>query len=186
MSLLRPPVSAQDHIYGNPSATIELLEYGDYQCPYCGRAYPIVKSIKERLGDDLKFVFRNFPLTKIHPQAKLASVATEAASLQGKFWEMHDTIFENQRRLFKSALLEYAKAIELNPEQFEADLDNAALIEKVESDFESGLRSGVNATPTFFINGEKYAGSWEGDDLEIFIRLKIAEIARAVKTENYF
>ena len=186
MSLLRPPVSAQDHIYGNPSATIELLEYGDYQCPYCGRAYPIVKNIKERLGADLKFVFRNFPLTKIHPQAKLASVATEAASLQGKFWEMHDIIFENQRRLFKSALLEYAKVIELNPEQFEADLDNAALIEKVESDFESGLRSGVNATPTFFINGEKYSGSWEGDDLEIFIRLKIAEIARAVKTENYF
>jgi len=170
---LRPPVSAIDHVYGNPNAVIELLEYGDYQCPYCGRAYPIVKNIKEQLGDDLKFVFRNFPLTKIHPLAKIASVATEAAGRQGKFWEMHNIIFENQRRLFKSALLEYAKTIDLQIEQFELDLDSEALIQKVEPDFESGLRSGVNATPTFFINGEKYTGNWDGDELEIFIRMEL-------------
>ena len=169
---LRPPVSTTDHIYGNSDAVIELLEYGDYQCPYCGRAYPIVKNIKEQLGDDLKFVFRNFPLTKIHPQAKLASVATEAAGLQGRFWEMHDVIFENQKRLYLRAILEYATAIDLDVPRFEADLENEVLTEKVMSDFESGLRSGVNATPTFFINGEKYAGSWEGDSLEIFLKMK--------------
>lgn len=167
---LRPPISAQDHIIGSTNAVIELLEYGDYQCPYCGRAFPIVKRIQEVFGDDLKFVFRHFPLTKIHPLAKTASMATEAAGLQGKFWEMHRMIFENQRRIFKTALLEYAGNLHLNLEQFESDLDNAVLIEKVESDFESGLRSGVNATPTFFVNGEKYTGNWEGADLEIFLQ----------------
>lgn len=172
---LQPKVSDRDHIDGNSDAVLELLEYGDYQCPYCGRAYPIVKKIQETLGDQLKFVFRNFPLTKIHPLAKPASVATEAAGLQGKFWEMHDVIFENQKRLYNRALLEYAQIIGLQQEKFEADLDNPELIEKVESDFESGLRSGVNATPTFFINGEKYTGSWEGDNLERFLRTVLAQ-----------
>lgn len=178
---LRPPVSGKDHIQGNPDAAIELLEYGDYQCPYCGRAYPIVKNIQQNLGDDLKFVFRNFPLTKIHPLAKIASVATEAAGKQGKFWEMHDIIFENQRRLYKRALLEYAQAIDLNLAQFEADLDNEILIEKVELDFESGLRSGVNATPTFFINGEKYEGNWDGDNLTVFIGLKLETAGKLIR-----
>ena len=173
---LRPPVSAQDHIYGNPEALIELLEYGDYQCPYCGRAFPIVKRIQEAFGDDLKFVFRNFPLTKIHPLAKTAAVATEAAGLQGKYWEMHHMIFENQRRIFKNALMEYAQTLELHLPGFEADLENESLITKVESDFESGLRSGVNATPTFFINGEKYTGIWEGEDLENFLKLELAKL----------
>ena len=114
-------------------------------------------------------------LTKIYPLAKIAAVATEAAGLQGKFWEMHRMIFENQRRIFKNALLEYATSINLNLEQFESDLDHAALIEKVESDFESGLRSGVNATPTFFVNGEKYTGNWEGNELEIFLKLELTK-----------
>ena len=114
-------------------------------------------------------------LTKIHPLAKIAAVATEAAGLQGKFWEMHRMIFENQRRIFKNALLEYATSINLNLNQFESDLDNPALIEKVESDFESGLRSGVNATPTFFVNGEKYTGNWEGNELEIFLKLELTK-----------
>lgn len=166
---LKPPVSDRDHRYGNLEAAVELLEYGDYQCPYCGRAYPVVKTIQQQMGDNLKFVFRNFPLTKIHPQAKMAAVATEAAGLQGKFWEMHDVVFENQRRLFKSALLDYARALDLHIERFDADLDNAALITKVEADFESGLRSGVNATPTFFVNGEKFTGDWSTDALVIFI-----------------
>lgn len=173
---LRPPVSPQDHIYGQPDAVIELLEYGDFQCPYCGRAFPIVKRIQEALGEHLKFVFRNFPLTKIHPLAKTAALATEAAGKQGKYWEMHHMIFENQRRIFKTALLEYASHIDLNLLQFELDLDNVALIDKVESDFESGLRSGVNATPTFFINGEKYTGNWEGGDLETFLQLELAKV----------
>lgn len=170
---LKPPVSNKDNIYGSTNAVIELVEYGDYQCPYCGQAYPIVKIIQERFGDDLKFVFRNFPLSEIHPQAKMAAIASEAAGKQGKFWEMHDTIFENQKRLHQSALIEYAKLIGLNHEKFATDLENYELIEKVEADFESGIRSGVNATPTFFINGEKYNGSWKEDILEEYIKAKI-------------
>ena len=175
---LRPPTSPKDNMQGNPAAAIELVEYGDYQCPYCGRAYPIVKAIQQQLGDNLKFVFRNFPLTKIHPMAKIASIATEAAGLQGKFWEMHDIIFENQRRLYKRALLEYAQTIDLQLEKFESDLDDAGLIEKVEADFESGLRSGVNATPTFFVNGEKFTGNWSDDEFVIFIEIQLEKAGK--------
>jgi protein-disulfide isomerase len=170
---LRVPVSEKDHMQGNLNAPVELVEYGDYQCPHCGRAYPIVKNIQEKFGNHLKFVFRNFPLTKVHPQAKIASVATEAAARQGRFWEMHDIIFENQKRLHNTAIMEYASQIGLDPERFKQDLEDAELIKKVESDFENGLRSGVNATPTFFVNGEKYAYDWDEETLEQFIRSKI-------------
>lgn len=170
---LKPPVSNKDHIQGNVNAVIELVEYGDYQCPHCGRAYPIIKIIQERLGNDLKFIFRNFPLSEIHPQAKVAAVASEAAASQGKFWNMHDIIFENQDRLHSSALMEYAKLIGLDTLQFKDDLSNNELLKKVEADFESGIRSGVNGTPAFFINGQKYNGSWEEDVLEEYIKAKI-------------
>src|ERR1044071_6844018 len=99
MKQLIQAVHSGDHVFGSPDAAIELLEYGDYECPYCGRAYPVVKDIQQQLGNDLRFVFRNFPLRKIHPHAVAAAVATEAAALQGKFWEMHDVVFENQREL---------------------------------------------------------------------------------------
>ncbi|PZF70763.1 DsbA family protein [Taibaiella soli] len=167
---LTPPVSEKDHIQGSPDAPIELLEYGDYQCPHCGRAYPIVKKIQEQLGDKVRLVFRNFPLTKIHPQAKMAALATEAADLQGKYWEMHDLVFENQKRLHHTALKEYAQSLGLNIDQFDQDLNREDLAEKVENHFYSGMRSGVNATPTFFINGEKYTESWEGDDLLNYLK----------------
>lgn len=167
---LRPPVSVNDHIEGNLNAAIELVEYGDYQCPHCGRAYPIVKRMQKELGDKLKFVFRNFPLAKIHPEATMAAIATEAAALQGKYWEMHDIIFENQEDLDMASLFEYARECGLNMEKFEKDMASPALAEKVEADFESGIRSGVNATPTFFTNGEKYNNGWESDRLLVFIR----------------
>lgn len=166
---LRPPVSGNDHIQGNPLAAIELVEYGDYQCPYCGAAYPLVKDIQARLDGKLKFVFRNFPLEKIHPQAVMAAVASEAAALQGKYWEMHDMLFENQKRLNRGALLEYAKALALDTELFETGLADDALREKVKGEFYSGMRSGVNATPTFFINGEKYTGGWQDGALLEFL-----------------
>lgn len=172
---LRPPVSEKDHLQGNPHAAIELLEFGDYQCPHCGRAYPIIKRLQEKLGDDLKFVFRNFPLSEIHPLAVLAAVATEAAAKQGKFWEMHDIVFEHQIRLYKRAILEYAQALDLDIEQFEADLEDEILLEKVNADFESGLRSGVNGTPTFFIDSEKYTGAWEDGSLEAVLKSKIVD-----------
>ncbi|HEX7903458.1 MAG TPA: thioredoxin domain-containing protein [Chitinophagaceae bacterium] len=167
---LRPPVSSADHIQGNDNALIELVEYGDYQCPHCGRAYPIVKQLQEELGNQLKFIFRNFPLAKIHPEATLAAIATEAAALQGSYWEMHDIVFENQDDLGKGALLQYAVTLGLDVTQLEEDMARPELASKVEADFESGIRSGVNATPTFFINGEKYNNGWEGDRMLTYIR----------------
>jgi protein-disulfide isomerase len=173
---LRPPVSGKDNIQGNKNALIELVEYGDYECPHCGRAYPIIKKIQEKMGDRLKFVFRNFALTKIHHHAKLAAAATEAAAIQGKFWEMHDMIFEHQQWMSHYALSDYARLIGLNTMQFENDLAKNELFEKVDKDFESGLRSGVNATPTFFINGEKYNDSWEKEVLVEYLQNQIALI----------
>jgi len=160
MSQLHQPVSNTDHSYGNPDAILSLVEYGDFECPYCGRAYPIVKKIKQELGKDLKFVFRNFPLTKIHPNAFAAAVATEAAALQGKYWEMHDIVFEHQHSLDPENVFLLAGRIGLDLERFKHDIHDENLTGKVEKDFESGLRSGVNRTPSFFINGEKFEGDW--------------------------
>lgn len=165
MTQLIPPVSIIDNSYGNPTAVIELVEYGDYECPYCGRAYPIVKSIQENLGSDLKFVFRNFPLRKIHPNAFAAALATEAAARQNKFWEMHDIIFENQRSLAGAQIIHFGMTLGLDLDRFKIDMQDQVLMDKVSKDFESGLRSGVNRTPTFFINGIKYEGDWGGDQL---------------------
>lgn len=165
MTQLTPPVSHIDHVAGDAYSVIELVEYGDYECPFCGRAYPIVKDIQQQLGNDLRFVFRNFPLKKIHPNAFSASLATEAASLQFKFWEMHDIVFENQRNLRFENILKLADSIDIDPDRLQTDMKQASLIEKVEKDFESGLRSGVNRTPTFYINGEKFTGDWESGEL---------------------
>lgn len=160
MKQLTPTVNSNDHIIGNPVAPLELVEYGDYECPFCGRAYPIVKAIQQQLGRDLKFVFRNFPLSKIHPHALSAAAATEAADLQGKFWEMHDIIFENQKTLDAERIFLFASRLGLDIERFKNDIQQKDLIDKVEKNFESGIRSGVNRTPTFFINGEKFDGEW--------------------------
>jgi protein-disulfide isomerase len=161
MAKLKPPVNQKDHIQGNPGASIELVEYGDYQCPYCGQAYLIIKSIQAKTGDQLKFVFRNFPLTEIHQRSAYAAVAAEAAGFQGKFWEMHDILFENQKNLQDEDLIRYAEQLNLDIKKFQEDFRNREYKERVESDFESGVRSGVNATPSFFINGAKYEGSFE-------------------------
>src|SRR5438445_9734641 len=111
---LTPPVSARDHIEGHEDAPVTLVEYGDYQCPYCGAAYPVVKRLQKKLGKKLRFVFRNFPLTQMHPFAMVAAGAAEAAALQGKFWEMHDLIFEQQRYLTPDIIPEWAKKIGLD------------------------------------------------------------------------
>ena len=161
MSKLKPAVSSSDHFQGNDDAPIVLVEYGDYQCPHCGRANPIIKRIQEKLGDKLKFVFRNFPLAEIHNHAVNAAIGAEAAAAQDKFWEMHDVIFENQQHLDDVSLIKHAAHIGLNIEQFETDFEKPEYQETVEADFESGVRSGVNGTPSFFVNGEKYNGDWE-------------------------
>ena len=177
MKQLKISINSNDHIYGNPNATLELVEYGDYECPYCGRAYPIVKDIKLKLDGDLKFVFRNFPLSKIHPHAVMAAVATEAAGSQGKFWEMHDIVFENQKSLDKENIIHFAGLIGLDVDRFKLDIQDKILSEKVEKDFEGGLRSGVNRTPTFFINGEKFEGDWSDGELLDFLRSQLAGIS---------
>ncbi|MFT3936215.1 MAG: thioredoxin domain-containing protein [Chitinophagaceae bacterium] len=164
MATLKPAAGEHDHWQGHADAPIVLVEYGDYQCPHCGRAYPIIKSIQEKMGDQLRFAFRNFPLAEIHPYATSAAIAAEAAALQHKFWEMHDYIFEHQKKLNDIFLLRYAGQLQMNVEKFESDITSSALAQKVEKDFESGIRSGVNGTPSFFINGEKYNGSWEEQD----------------------
>jgi protein-disulfide isomerase len=161
MSKLKPPLNSKDHYEGNENASIELVEYGDYQCPHCGHAYPIIKSIQKKLGSKLKFVFRNFPLAEVHPDATHAAIAAETASAQNKFWEMHDIIFENQERLDDTHLVRYAEKIGLDIKKFETDFEKPEFAEKVESDFESGIHSGVNGTPSFFINGQKYNGDWD-------------------------
>jgi protein-disulfide isomerase len=179
MTQLIPAVSSNDHILGNPGARIELVEYGDYECPYCGRAYPIIKGIQRNLGNEMKFIFRNFPLSMIHPYAFSAAVATEAAGLQNKFWEMHDIIFQNQKTLDVEHILLYAGSIGLDLERFQNDIQQKYLMEKVEKDFDSGIRSAVNRTPTFFINGYKYNGEWSGDQLFLYLKGLLTEASIA-------
>jgi protein-disulfide isomerase len=158
---LKPSVSKTDHIQGNENADLVIVEYGDYQCPYCGAAYPVLKELMKEFGDQVTFVFRNFPLSEMHPYARPAAIAAEAASLQGKFWEMHDAIYENQKSLNEIFLFQLAEKIGLNISQFKEDIQKTELEEKVDSDFESGIVSGVNGTPSFFINGNKFNGGAE-------------------------
>lgn len=160
---LRLPVSDRDHIQGNKNALIELVEYGDYQCPYCGEAYYEIKKVQKEFGDKLKFVFRNFPLTNIHKYALNAAIASEVAGNSGKFWKMHDILFENQNALNDRNLLGYAQQLDIT--DFETKFVDPRFADKVEEDLESGLRSGVNGTPSFFINGSKYEGSYSSDVL---------------------
>jgi len=159
------PVSARDHAEGPEHAPVTLVEYGDYECPYCGRAYPIVKQIQEQLGSRLRFVFRNFPLTELHPHAQHAAEAAEAAAAQGRFHEMHDAIFEHQRALGDEQLVEYAVALGLDPARFERELSDHVHAPRVREDFLSGVRSGVNGTPTFFINGFRHDAPWDFETL---------------------
>ena len=153
MSTLKPAVNSSDHHHGNVNATITLVEYGDFECPYCGRAHPLVKRLLKEKGNEVHFVFRNFPLQEIHPHAYASALAAEAAGNQGKFWEMHDMIFENQDKLNTSYLLSLAEGLGLDLAQFTKDLKSDKVQSKIEADFESGIRSGVNGTPTFFLNG---------------------------------
>jgi protein-disulfide isomerase len=162
---LTPPASQRDHRRGPETAPVTLVEYGDYECPYCGEAYPIVKEIQRRLGDRLRFVFRNFPLTQSHPHAQHAAEAAEAAAVEGKFWEMHDYLFEHQRALDDAHLVQYAVALNLDEETFKREMTEHVHTNRVREDFLSGVRSGVNGTPTFFINGVRHDDSYELETL---------------------
>ncbi len=165
MTILKVPVGKNDHLQGNPKAPVILVEYGDYECPYCGEAYPIVKRVQKVLGKNLGFVFRNFPLTELHPHALQAALAAEAAGLQGKFWEIHDTLFENQETLEDEDLIGFARRLGLDPGQFNSDRHSRGVQKKVKDDFLGGALSGVNGTPTFFINGRRHDGYYDFKDL---------------------
>lgn len=161
---LTPPVSASDHTAGSNDAPVTLVEYGDYECPHCERAYPIVKAVQRELGGLIRFVFRNFPLGESHPHARKAAQAAEASAAQGKFWEMHDMLFEHQQALKDSDLVGYAKLLELDTERFARELKTGVYEKLVRDDFLSGIRSGVNGTPTFFLNDKRYDGTWAIED----------------------
>jgi protein-disulfide isomerase len=153
---LTPPVTGRDHIQGFNDAPITLLEFGDYQCPYCGAAYPVVHQIQRNFGRKLRFIFRNFPLTQAHPYALIAAEAAEAAALQGKFWEMHDLLYENQDNLQPDLLLALAQKLGLDIPKFGAAIQSDDLKRRIKEDRQSGIHSGVNGTPCFFINGVRY------------------------------
>ena len=153
MSKLKLAVSSRDHNIGNGNASIILVEYGDFECPYCGHAHPLVKRLLKEKGKELNFVFRNFPLREIHHNAYDSAVAAEAAGKQGKYWEMHDLIFENQDKLSPGFLSSLAERLNLELTEFAKDSKSKEIENKIETDWESGIRSGVNGTPTFFLNG---------------------------------
>jgi protein-disulfide isomerase len=158
---LKPPVGANDHVQGPADAPVTLVEYGDYECPYCGEAYPVVKALQKRLGGQLRFAFRNFPLSQAHPHAEHAAEAAEAAGAQGKFWQMHDMLYENQDALDPEDLVRCAQALRLDVPRFAREIAKHLYAERVREDFSSGVRSGVNGTPTFFINGVRHDGPFD-------------------------
>jgi len=159
--MLTPSITARDHIQGPSSARIVLVEYGDYECPYCGEAYGVIKELQQRLGDQLCFVFRNFPLATAHPHAEAAAEAAEAAAGQGKFWEMHDILYENQAALEDEDLVRYATSVGLSLPRFTRDINQHVHAPRVREDFRSGVRSGVNGTPSFFISGTRHNGPYD-------------------------
>jgi protein-disulfide isomerase len=154
------PVSDRDHIKGPATAPVTLVEYGDYECPYCGLAYVVLKEVEQQLGDRVRFVFRHFPLTNAHPHAFRAAEAAEAAGAQGRFWPMHDTLYEHQQALDDRHLFLYAEELGLDPFEFERAMAENTFAERIRADFMGGVRSGVNGTPTFFINGVRHDGSY--------------------------
>ena len=162
---LKTPVGADDHAAGPADAPVTLVEYGDFQCPYCGQAYPIVKSLQKRFGAKLRFVFRHMPLNNAHPQAELAAQAAEAAAIQGKFWLMHDALYEHQDQLGLAFVLKTAARLHLDVVAFERDLTSSVVHARVQQSFMDGVRSGVNGTPTFYLNGTRFDASWDPETL---------------------
>jgi protein-disulfide isomerase len=158
LTRLVPAVGERDHAQGPATAAVTLVEYGDYECPYCRAALPIVQDLQRLLGDQLRYVFRHFPLARSHPHAQRAAEAAEAAGAQGKFYEMHLALFEHQDALEDAHLSAYAAELALDTAQFTSQLEEHAYAGRVGEDVESGLRSGVTGTPTFYLDGVRHDG----------------------------
>lgn len=176
------PVGKDDHVLGPADAPVTLVEYGDYQCPACAAAHPMVKVILKILGAKLRFVFRNMPPSAIHPYAELAAEAAEAAAAQGKFWEMHDALYEHQDELGPDLLATLAKRLRLDTSRFEGDLVSRRFRDHVKRDFMGGVRSGVNGTPTFFVDGTRYDGIPDEESLVTVLGQRIAQNADSLES----
>ena len=170
MPLLKATFNKEDHIQGDPNAPIIMVEYGDFQCPYCGAAYPVIKKLQSKFKNQMALVFRHFPLSQIHEYARIAAFSAEAAAKQGKFWEMHNLIFENQDKLNSVFLLHLAERLDLNMKNFQKDISDPAIVKKVDLDFQNGILSGVNGTPTFYINGLMFNGPYDFESLALAMR----------------
>jgi protein-disulfide isomerase len=161
--ILEMPVGPDDHYLGPANAPVVLIEYGDFECPHCGRAFTAVREVLEALGDEVRFIFRNFPLIEVHPHAQAAAEAAESVAAHGgndAYWDMHDILFTNQDALGTDDLLSYAEAVGVDPLAVASDLSTGAMAARVRGDLEGGLRSGVNGTPAFFVNGRRLVGDW--------------------------
>ena len=174
MSTLKIPISSLDHVQGNAKAACTLVEYGDYECPHCGAAYPLVKQLQKHFGKRLRLIYRNFPMTQLHPNAQAAAEAAEFAESKGKFWEMHDLLFENQDRLGSDLFAELASNLGLDPGELYRALAKKTFTDRVRTDFTGGVRSGVNGTPTFFIDGQRYDRPMDFDTMVKAIEESIA------------
>lgn len=173
------PVTGRDHIRGPAHAPVTLVEYGDFECPHCGAAYPIVEELRRLVGEELRFVYRHFPLTNSHPHAERAAEAAEAAGAQGRFWAMHDMLFEHQHALDDPSLLAYAEALKLDTARFVLELAAQTHAPRVREDFMGGVRSGVNGTPTFFVNEVRHDGP---HDLASLLRAVTAAARQAIES----
>jgi protein-disulfide isomerase len=175
MAHLTPPVGSRDRDkkQGPPTASVTLVEYGDYECPACGEAYGIIKAVQRAMGDDLCFVFRNFPLSEAHPHAEHAAEIAEEAAVAGRFWPMHDALFENQDALDDGSLLSYGEQLGLDRERLLRAL-RGSHAKRIREDFLSGVRSGVNGTPGLFVNGRRYDGFGDPESLLAVLRAAMA------------
>lgn len=173
MSELTVPITTDDHSQGEVDAKCTLVEYGDYQCSYCGQAAPVIRRLQDYFGTDMRFVFRNFPLRELHPNAVHAAEAAEFAAANGKFWEMHDLLYQNQSSLEDDALLAFAVRLDLTGDKLGEVLRLEAYLPRIKSDFSGGVRSGVNGTPTFFLNGWRHDGEFDYETLADAVQQQI-------------
>jgi protein-disulfide isomerase len=160
-TLLLLPIREQDHVHGPESAPLTLVEYGDYECPACGQLFVILRDVQETLGDRLRIVYRHYPLSGAHPHAQEAAEAAEAAGEQGRFWEMHDLLFQHQASLKRKDLLGYAESLGLDMPRFRSELTGSMYRDRVREDFRHGVQNGVYGTPGLFLNGVRHDEAWD-------------------------
>jgi protein-disulfide isomerase len=165
LSRLLLPIQPDDHVQGPAGARLTLVEYGDYQCPACGALFITIRQFHEQLAQDIRIVFRHYPLSGLHPDAQLAAEAAEAAGAQGKFWEMHDLLFQNQHALTRKFLEQYAAQLALDTDRFRKDLKDRTFESRVREDFKRGVANGVYGTPGLFVNGIRHDGAMDAQSI---------------------